>query len=149
MFIFSLAHDPSCPQKQLLFLFNYAELRNWYHHLDLDPIQLPYFLLLVCIFISCNIYSSTQTQFLSSIHPRYKRPIADRLLVGALHQVYKVPVIHQGPFPTEITLNANRTLVITYNNSVDLEFRNLNNTVTFEVSCLLISCTPVLNIWHF
>ena len=68
-----------------------------------------------------------------SIHPRYKRPIADRLVVGALSEAYDWAVNHQGPLPTGLLLDGLGSLLIIYNRSTDLVFRNFNNEVIFEV----------------
>ena len=71
-----------------------------------------------------------------SIHPRWKRQIADRLWVGALQVGYNITTEgrFQGPFPSNFILAGNRRMEIDYDDfDVELEFRDLEGAVAFEV----------------
>ena len=79
----------------------------------------------------CNFHFLT-----NSIHPRWKRQVADRLWVGALQLGYNITIEgrFQGPFPTNFVLAGNRRMEIDYDNfDVVLEFRDLDATA-FEVN---------------
>ncbi|CAH1801235.1 unnamed protein product [Owenia fusiformis] len=70
-----------------------------------------------------------------SIHPRYKRPLAERLLYGGLNVAYgDASVRHQGPFPTNFTLDGSTSsIIITYDNGqTQLQF---GTSGPFEVCC--------------
>ncbi len=64
------------------------------------------------------------------IHPRYKRPISQRLWAGALQVAYndsETAGRFQGPFPSNFVLAGNRRMEIDYDEFlVELEFRDLS-----------------------
>ncbi|CAH1793510.1 unnamed protein product [Owenia fusiformis] len=72
----------------------------------------------------------------NGIHPRFKRPVAERLVYGALHVAYgRHNVKHQGPFPTKYLRRGNRKIQITFDEGdTPLKF---GTTGLFEVCCSL------------
>ncbi len=70
----------------------------------------------------------------SSIHPRYKRQISERLALGAFALAYGLEETtgrYQGPFPTSITQDGGDVVVEFDDGQAELEFRD---TEGFEVS---------------
>jgi len=72
---------------------------------------------------------------LFSIHPRYKRQLADRLTLAGLVVAYDQPDVglYQGPIPFQIRFGPN-TVRLDYND--ELEIRQYQNWSGFEVSYL-------------
>lgn len=73
-----------------------------------------------------------------SIHPRYKRQIAERLALAAFQVAYNDDSEgrFQGPFPTDFTVGAG-SLTITFDDgNADIELRESTETwaVGYEVS---------------
>ncbi|CAH1793020.1 unnamed protein product [Owenia fusiformis] len=70
-----------------------------------------------------------------TVHPRYKRPLADRLVLGGRNIAYNETfVVHQGPFPTTIVRGASGV-------GIDIQYDNANTRVDvrtvegFEICC--------------
>jgi sialate O-acetylesterase len=75
-------------------------------------------------------FNSTQ----GSIHPRYKRQIADRLALGAFQVAYGTTTagIYQGPIPTGYSIDGSNVR-ITY--GMNLQFRTTTGNELFEFCC--------------
>ena len=82
------------------------------------------------------------------IHPRYKRPIAERLALGAYQLAYGITSRgrFQGPFPTAINVAEGSTLVIEYDNGQsELDIRTTNG---FEVHTFIIGLSYFINVYQ-
>ena len=72
-----------------------------------------------------------------SIHPRYKRQVADRLALAGLAVAYgdESEGLWQGPFPTGFRLIGPNMVVTLADGQVALEARDTETSVHYEVCC--------------
>ena len=72
-----------------------------------------------------------------SIHPRYKRQVADRLALAGLAVAYgdESEGLWQGPFPTGFRLIGPNMVVTLADGQVPLEARDTETSVHYEVCC--------------
>ncbi len=70
----------------------------------------------------------TASPSFSSIHPRYKRKIADRFALGAFQVAYQLPnaTRFQGPFPTNLRVTGNHVDIEFDNGTASLDYRGVD-----------------------
>ena len=71
----------------------------------------------------------------ASLHPRYKRPVAKRLALAGLAVAYgdESEGLWQGPLPTGYRLEASNLVVTLADGQVELESRDTDTSVHYEV----------------
>lgn len=77
----------------------------------------------------------------TSIHPRYKRQISERLALGVFAVGYDLEATtgrHQGPFPTSITQQGDEVVVVYDDGEAELDL--VRTTDGFEVNTILLLC---------
>ena len=82
----------------------------------------------MCLFCLCDVICC-------SLHPRYKRQVADRLALAGLAVAYgdESEGLWQGPLPTAFTLDAGNLVVTLADGQVPLEARDTDTSVHYEV----------------
>ncbi len=83
--------------------------------------------------------------FFTRIHPRWKRPIADRLALGAYQLAYgdKGEGRFQGPYPTQWCLGDGGKLQVTFDDGEGM--LEIRNTAGFEVCDYLTQVTAFVS----
>ena len=81
---------------------------------------------------------SNIVSYLFSIHPRWKRQVADRLALAGYAVAYddESEGLWQGPFPTGYRLEAENLVVTLADGQVELEARDTDTSVHYEVESL-------------